>query len=418
MEFYHKELYTYLREEILLICEEMFTQSASFVSNNVDQMHASHPMQQNDIATAAVAREEDLQNKAVCINFDGDLLLSASVSAFGVKDSHINRTADELVSVLASRPAIVVVLYESSAQTMPGSILAELGGLSASLNKKWEEYIAGDKKKDKKLKLPLKHYKQADIRMKCSFAELYHDIDSVWLRGDSDKYLHDMIPVFILENIRYPGVFPIEPEYVLEDSDDDDAPVPAGKDEVLAYKRSQWEKKRPFRLEIPVTEGKGKMTTRGCYCESPAALKELLSTIRAHEVDLAWVHGNGRSLFDPLSTFNQHYVDLEGRQVLSVHAREAVGWNAVLRNLQNSSQPAHLSGHTVSMFPQLAAKSHSKPSSLAILGGVFRLDKLRVMDELMGMVSVDYFQCIFLLNPLANCVYSLGTLGESNLCCW
>lgn len=60
------------------------------------------------------------------------------------------------------------------------------------------------------------------------------------------------VTVYVLENLRKPGLVPCEPDLPILIEDDDDAPISIGLEEGEAQRRKSWELKRPHRVNVPM----------------------------------------------------------------------------------------------------------------------------------------------------------------------
>jgi hypothetical protein len=397
VEYYYKELYSIVRDSLLSACNDMFCISSHMITSNIEELHSSHPLHsQHDISHIAMPRGDDIHRKVVFMTLDGDTILfndsSTEDSAFPIRTQAVDQLASQLVQLLAHEPKLVVLLNESAASHIASSLSSQLPTIQAALQKQWGAYEATDKKIQKKLKIPLKHYKQPELKACANFAEIYHQLDS-WLRSDASSHL----PIFILENLRSPGVVPDEPEYVMEDSDDDEAPVFIGKEAAAVYHRNKWEQRRPFRVPITINTSHGKSMVQHCYADSVAAIRELILTASSQNDEIVWLDGQSRVLFDPLSSFNhESYPELTQKRFVTAPVRESFGWCAVLASLssfpatftsneEGADRVSAVQAHMQRLFPQCTL-SNKKPNVVIVLGGELRPDKLRVLDELITMV--------------------------------
>lgn len=60
------------------------------------------------------------------------------------------------------------------------------------------------------------------------------------------------VTVYVLENLRKPGLVPCEPDLPILIEEDDDAPISIGLEEGEAQRRKSWELKRPHRVNVPM----------------------------------------------------------------------------------------------------------------------------------------------------------------------
>jgi hypothetical protein len=291
-----------------------------------------------------------------------------------------------------------------------------------------------DKDNEKEEQLP--QYRRIEMIFCANFAELYHRLDQLLRYGDTDgnapddgqknDYFARTLPILVLENLQCSDVVPAEPAYADSDSDDDFPALPAaGKDLARQRHRRRFVAARPQRrLRVALsTPSQQQQQQQEVYCDRTAALQELAALPCNHGVRVLWVDGQADSLFRAdCAAFALHDL-LAAPRLLSHRLRESVLACALLQALPthcraiagntadkssdnngNSNSTSNekdeeqkVVASTVSSLSQLLSfhvphshstqSSQSVPSSLAIIGGELRIDKYRVIDELLSTVS-------------------------------
>lgn len=400
VDFFHKEFFVAVREGILSACESMFGDTMQLVQESVVSLHSGHLLAGKPFDQLAVPRAEDVTDKMLIIAIDCDVLVESSDgdSAFSLQANALQRMVSYLVQLLIFEPKGIVLVAESADHHPASQITAKVEQLRSLVEQKWTEHVSADSRARRKLKQPPRSYRGPEVMECATCAESLYRLGSLLRNGTMDmssgsaaSYFAKALPILFVENLRCPGALPVEPNYVAEESDDDEAPVYVGKEEAVAHSRQKWERRRPFRLPVTLRVG-GSKVVQECYCDAPPAVRELLVTAGIVGDEVLWIDACSRSLFDPLSSFNMLHAEIEGKRMMSSALREVMGWCAVLRSGPSFLQlikdgDSAMGKHLVKLLPQCAAKAR-RPSVVMVLGGELRADKLRLLDEMITLVRV------------------------------
>ena len=393
------------------------------------------------LAKVGTYRKEDVEDGVVFYSIDADRIVNPPTSAFDVRSISLSELGEEIISLFKHDAKMVTLLYESPydhRESGPHSSLHSLQGHVDSIRdviqKKLDEYIVLDQKQRKKLKIKdIKQYKKVDVHFYSSFAELYYHVDHFLRFGNQElgngsgtniktkeEYFNSYLPIIILENLRCPNVYPSEPKFEEVDSDDEFPSITIGKDEYKQRDRRKYVNRRPQRVAVsfnvvrtnPHNGSRSTVKqTQEVYCNPTAALQELFALAKNQNDKRVWIDGQLRSFHSRNHACYSLHAHLEHRLV-SHHAREALLWCAVLQSLvyfpqisqhrselslnppsiatllpgETSPLPVHNFADYLSYFFPETTKNLTVPRSLVVLGGELRIDKLRVLDELITMV--------------------------------
>lgn len=422
IDFFYREMYEEVRTGILNACETLFQENSTAYRENSRARQAQHPLGHRDISQVAVARQEDVADRVVFVTVDGEAWGgdSSSSSAFPLQSIAEKQLASQLVSLLSWKPKLIVLVSESPAHVgNPASLSIRASSLQSVLTEQWARYVHRDRRARKKLKQSADIYRQVAVHASTSLAEATYQLSALLRTGradlfspssasmDATEYLASHCPIFLWENLRVTGVVPSEPEFVEEESDEDEAPIYLAQEEAKSYQYNKWVAKRPFRVPVPLFPSKSIKVMQDTYCEVYAALREILALVRDCGESILWMDGDGQALFDPQRTFGHKKICelLTDQRVTTPSTRESFGWCAVLQSLREGptalisaeeEEKRRLGEHIARLFPQ-CHKNGSTPRSLLILGGELRQDKFRVLDEVLELVSTPSDIVVLLL---------------------
>lgn len=197
-------------------------------------------------------------------------------------------------------------------------------------------------------------------------------------------------------------------------SDDEEAPIPMGRNESASQKLHDWIKRSPHTVAVSVPIGEKKSVKLDCFCSGSAAVAEVVAKTAALGNEYIWVEASAEKLFetDSFSAFQNVKVshsaldrvpaDLQviSNRFVSEEVREAFLWSGVLHCLprapefaatvtagENQPTSSKLIGrHLLSLFPNTLLRG-DKPKAVAVVGGIIRADKWRVLDQLIDLVD-------------------------------
>lgn len=451
IDFYHKELYNNIRNSILDAVDRVVDVANGAIREESAQLYhpataisheaVSGTSQGEALAQVATWRAEDIQDRVVVYSFDGDSVSNSTsdlsihpVSAFAknTQSRVLQHLASQVVSMVEDGVKMTIFVYESTSQNKAQASIAHLFEKSNStsipsvINKTFDEFIVKDTKSRRKQKIKTpKHYKKVDTLFYKSFAEMYYYVDFILRRGNpavsanKEDYFANYVPVVFLENLRFDQVVPSEPSYEELDSDDEFPSISIGKDDYKQRARSKFITHRPHRVPVNVSVNVDGVNTVvadssastkhkvNVYCDRTAAVQELFSLCSNLGDQTLWIEGQDKSFYHSnhaLYSLHEHVIP----RVVSHPVREALLWTSVVQTLPHASaliESAAANGEEapntsqqlaqhLSYFFQTTVETKSAPKSLMIVGGELRLDKFRVLDELVTLVS------IFILNKL------------------
>lgn len=330
-------------------------------------------------AAEAASQSAAMQNKLCLINFDGDAFAQepAPLSAF---DKRLNMQLQAIAPILKLaeyNASAAVLLYESSDET--NRLLPHVAEVKTLVQKKWESYQEANNRALKKLMQKPPAYKAIKFISFSSYAEFYHMCDFLQpgnmaavqgLDGSSSFFAQNFL-VVVLENVHYPGVIPVEPEYEEVLSDDEEAPVSVGLEESVEKMKAAWAAKRPHRVEVAVDckdaelaskwKAAGMRPTKrsasanvNCYADAAAALAELVTRVSGGAGggsgggdSLVWIEASPSKLFDAYSAFGTAHECVQKVKTMklkqfpsrfvSQEIREAFLWASVLQLLPQAT---------------------------------------------------------------------------------
>lgn len=406
VDYFYKEMYEFVRTGILEATERLFDENSSLYRQQAKVLQKQLPIQLATIRDLAVPRSEDYFGKVVFMSVDGDALVSdaTTFSLFPLQLIALRRLVATLTELLTKEPKLVVLVTESPRTVASPSSMAEVvGRLQASLKESWAAYQHSDRRSRKKLKQPPREYREPDVFFSSTAAKLIYQLGNLLQTGSLDgmasspEYFGTHAPIFVLENLQFDGVIPQEPDYISEESDEEEAPVYLGKDLARDYKYRKWVSHRPFSVPVAVLTEANEKVSQDCYCESYAAIRQILATAELAGDQAIWVDDSIRGVYDPASTFVHEKVcdDLQGKRMVAPSTREGFGWYAVLRSMNSfqalvadlSEEPLGVTKHLAALFPHCVRKGVA-PMTTFVLGGEMRADKLRLLDEIIALVRL------------------------------
>ena len=414
-------------------------------------------------------RVEDVQgqNKVVFVNFDGDAFTSGTVrnvndesggldtsalilSAFDAALSRQQRALNAAYQCGINGAHAIVLLHEDSCACRP--LTKSCGTISALLNereaKRKAAYDALSARKQKKLLLEkgLQPVVQVafDVVPCASLVEL-RLVMKVFLQTDSYKGQSKgttVVPVFVLETLQVPGVVPAEPEMEEVVSDDEEAPLDAiGQDDFRERQVALWHSRRPHRVEVtvPVISAQAVAAVNqkrlsnvnssmisAVLSDARAAVEEVIREAHAGPVSSALlVDACPSVLLQPRQGALQSLATGSGPdscpRALSAEMRELLLWCGVCKfaPVLAAVQEDHplVVAHYERLFRQSAEPTAlTAPRMLYVAGGAIRVEKFRLLDEMLDMAGTV---CIVgeLAIPFVAAANSLLTLGRyADLC--
>jgi hypothetical protein len=219
------------------------------------------------------------------------------------------------------------------------------------------------------------------------------------------------VPVFVLEDIRLPGVIPSTPAYEAVPASDDDIPLSIGEDDNnINIERSWYSKKH---RQSSMVDG----IMVDC-CTSPTfAIQEILGLAQSIQSSssITWIEDSLQSVYPieaKLTSIPYYLIEsslreqgsilttslsfLSKRRLCSERIREATLWSKVISVLPKSkdyfnkdiSDP--LAEHLQRIFPKVSVENPRKVKALAVIGGKARLDKFVTMYRLLDLVDNIY----------------------------
>lgn len=393
------------------------------------------------LSKVATYRRDDVEDAVVFYSMDADAIVNPKPSAFDVRALTIHELAEEVLDFVKGNAKVLTLLYESPYEGIDKStytLQSHVESIREAIQKQYDEYQVIDQKQRKKLKIKeIRQYRQVDVHFYSSFAELYYHLDHLLRFGyqelgngtsssssSKEDYFQQYFPVLVLENMRCANVYPMEPKFEEVDSDDEFPSFSIGKEEYKQRDRRKYVDRRPQRLPVSINVTRFNphsgtkaivKQTQHVYCNATAALQELFALAANQGDKRVWIDGQVKSLYARNHACHSLHSHVS-RRVLSHHARESLLWCAALQAMPQFPQliqsrseeslnpppqttpllpgqlpalPIHNFADYLTYFFPDAAKQGMSPRSLVVLGGELRIDKLRVLDELITVVSLS-----------------------------
>ena len=410
---YRRSLYHGIQKSIIDVCiDDMF----AILDGTLERTAESSDSEAYHLENAAVIRDADLNlgehTPIVFVNFDGGAFIEEDMrSAYEASEAR-RKAALESVCVAGDKGAAAIVLiFEMSSENNIGLtddnwsllnnihlIRKRLEGISEKAAEKYDKKWSKKRKGVRPPPPPPKYVVKA-----CpSFAALEAEISSL-----PSKRQGRNVPVLVLETICLQSKLvpdePVQEEYV---SDDDEPRIPLGQEAARADRTYKWTSQAPRRISVEVYINGG-LQVIPALTDVTAALNDIIQKCKQRSGGLLWIEANPTSLFMPAtSTLHKLKLDPPGRLVSS-QLRQALVWASVL-SLQRAASvqrlrlayeekmnDSELEGTNLEMEPSLLnffsglfplPAAAPRPRFLAVLGGQFTIEKLRLLDELIDHV--------------------------------
>lgn len=426
---YYKSLYTQVSEGLLsALTEGMFAE----VDQELDSEYKKSVMASTaaDLFHTSCIRPEDISDKEriVFINFDGDAFTaptdrasatsigddfkqasSVVLSAYNEVHDRQQRALNALYISGVQGAHAAVLVYESAAMC-PTSEIRSITKHCSAISQLLNEREANRKRTYDSLSNKKKKLVDAVVEVKfdvlpcMSAAELKVSLDQF---KSSDTYKGvakgtAIFPVFVLENIALNGVIAIEPELEDEISDDEDAPLSAfGSDAYKEHRMKLHIQKRPHRVttNIPVISSQaiqavnqkrlnsvGSTIAVDTFADVNASVEELMNM----NTSSIWIDATVASMVQPAAGVlrdikcSDRFVTMEIREMLLWCG--VVKYCPLITALKSIEEPTPeqmtITSHFNRLFPDMV------PNLLFVVGGEAKIEKFRLLDDMVDMVSV------------------------------
>lgn len=263
--------------------------------------------------------------------------------------------------------------------------------------------------------------------------------------------LSTTVPIFIVPDLTMPRLVPAVPPYEWIEDEDDDPAVAIGGDEYATQHYERYLAAYPMRLPVATNGAAGAGAAASgqrraswqrrasvkrqvneppsCFCDISAALVDLTQYVCAQFYEdnpqaVQWVDGTTQHVFQPQLPLHKIH-DASYKKVLprdpvvlaqmklaresvlcSRRVRESIvwsllprmvlpGWASIVSTTATDETEAvtaaaggrsALTEHVRHLFPSAIAEQR-RPRTLFVLGGAMRAEKLRLLDELIALVS-------------------------------
>lgn len=464
VDYYHKIFYEQLRNRIIdsIIDKVDITPSATNFDSDatnensiVKNVIQAGVWRDEDITNKVILYTFDLSQ---VVNRDAN---EASIGVgFDVVARKIAIVAEEVSKMILNGQPLCLLLLSSSCAAPEESVSStRAADLAQHLQFQWDKQVSLYRKQMKRAKqaIPSTHISNKSLQIVNfvnSFTSLMYELLPPVLQHPQE----DTIPIFIIPDLNASTLIPPAPVYEMEDDDDNDPVVAIGTDAYNALQYQQFLAAYPVRIPVTIPGSGPKSLIRQrsnlarrasfqrqstdsptCFCDVSAALVDLVQYIcvqffQSNRQAVQWIDGTTQHLFQPqlplFKVYDASYKKImprdpvqlalmklsAGSVLCSQRTREALIWSLLPRFLMpswsyflstsvsevsnNSSSSLFLKEHVRQMFLAAVAEQR-RPRTVFVLGGIMRAEKLRLLDELIPLVS---FECNFLIVGIMKCL--------------
>lgn len=410
---------------------------------------------------SAVWRSDDLRDKVVVYTYDLSVAIDSpgTGSGFDLLGAQIERLGAELARLLMEGAPRCLLLL--GAATTGNAVVTETRALELeqALQRHWAGLVARFQRvmRARKESIDEAHVARRGlqvIRDIPSWTHLQEQILPNIMESTQSFAAGAAIPIVLLSDLQRPELVPSPPIYVspneAEDDEDDgdfNVVVSVGSEEYNTLHHHQFEAAYPHRMAVQLNNGNSSSSTKltkvtrqsqtkaaassiTCFCDVAAALVDLQQRLAKHSS--VWIEGSSLSCVQPqLSLYRAHDASYKKRwlstgrnvktswmlpadSVLSSQSlRERLLWASLPRLLPHfvslvqtvedadsrPSSAAVVGRYLTRLFPDAAA-AQRRPRSVFVLGGCMRVEKLRLLDALIPLVSLhfrSFFFCFLFL---------------------